>query len=108
MGGEARSARRAAAPAGSPESGRSERPRRTWRESLLHAVDLCVAFITLADEDTVASTSASVEPAHHPHRQPLRSKLGPRRAGAVMPRPHACLTPVGRTTPTPRPSRHRL
>ena len=107
MGGEARTPRRAAAAAGSPDDGRSERPRPTWREKLVTAVDLCVAFITLADEDTVERTGAPVEPAHHPHRQPLRSQLGPRRSGAVMPRQHVCLTPVGRTTPDRRSLRSR-
>ena len=107
MGGEARTPRRAAAAAGSPDAGRSERPRKSLRETLLHAVDLCVAFITLADDDSVASAGTPVEPAHHPHRQPLRSQLGPRRSGAVMPREHACLTPVGRTTPARRSLRTR-
>lgn len=70
----------------------------------MHAVDLCVAFITLADDDPVASAGTSVDQAVHPHRQPLRPQRGPRRAGAVMARHQPCLSPVGRT-PSAAPKR---
>jgi hypothetical protein len=108
MGGAARDTRRVAATADVPDAGRSERPRPSWRETLLHAVDLCVAFITLADEEDTASSSASVEPADHPHRQPLRPKLGPRRSGAAEPRFQPCLSPVGRAPSTAPKRRARL
>jgi hypothetical protein len=73
--------------------------RRSWRDTLRNAVDLAVAFATLADVETLDEESPRppVEPAdvaRHPHRARLRTPIRAGRPGAVAGRPHACLTPA--------------
>ncbi len=86
-----------------------ESPRPTWRDKLRNAVDLAVAFATLADTDPSATPGppAPVDVVH-PHRTPLRPAPRPRRPGAAATRPQPCLSPVGRRPSTAPPRRTRL
>ena len=97
MGGAARGARNAAAGPAPRDAGRPERPFARWQQGLRKAVDLAVAFATLADAETSQSPRAPVDQADHPHRKPLRPVLGPRRPGEAVRRAEHCLTPVNRT-----------
>jgi hypothetical protein len=82
---------------------------RNWRDAVRRAVDLAVAFATLADElgDDVPHGSVD-HPALHPHRAPLRAQSAPRRPGAGAPRPQHCLTPLDPASAHPsHPQRNR-
>ena len=108
MGGAARAPRSAAAGPATRDAGRPERPLARWQQGLRKAVDLAVAFATLADAEPSESPRAPVDPAAHPHRKPLRPSTRPRRPGEAVRRTEHCLSPVGRTTPTAHPRRTRV
>ena len=85
---------------------------RTWRDAVRRAVDLAVAFATLADELGEDVPRGTVnDPAPHPHRVPLRAARAPRRPGAGAQRPQHCLTPLHPDSALPgreqRPRRRR-
>jgi hypothetical protein len=101
MGGATRDARGAAAGSATSDAGRPERPLARWQQALRQAVDLAVAFATLADAQPSQSPHAPVDAADHPHRKPLRRVPAPRRPGAAAARPQRCLTPVGRAPAAP-------
>jgi hypothetical protein len=61
------------------------------------AVDLLVAFATLADPGEHPHELADA-PALHPHCRPLRSRKGPRRPNSASPTTHHCVTPLGAPT----------
>ena len=84
-----------------------ETPRPSWRDKLRNAVDLAVAFATLADTDPSASSPEPVVVVH-PHRTPLRPAPRPRRPGAAAPRHQPCLSPTGRRPSTAPARRTRL
>lgn len=73
----------------------SEAPGRTafasLRESARRAASLARAFILLEDSSPHARAGGAEL---HPHRQPLRAPLRPRRPGAGWPRPQLCTTPL--------------
>lgn len=96
MGGAARPARNAAAGSRSADAGRPEAPFARWQQGLRKAVDLAVAFATLADAEPSESTHAPVDLADHPHRVPLRPALRPRRPGEAVRRVELCTAPVNR------------
>jgi hypothetical protein len=103
MGGAARETRSAAAEPARVDAGRPEVPFARWQQGLRKAVDLAVAFATLADAQPSESPRAPVDQADHPHRKPLRPRPGSRRPGEAVRRPETCLSPVGRTiAPAPR------
>ena len=109
MGGAARPARPAAAvPASSGDVRASEPSRPTWRDKLRNAVDLAVAFATLADTYPSAGAPPAPVDAVHPHRTPLRPAPRPRRPGAAAHRPQLCRSPVGHRPTTAPPRRTRL
>jgi hypothetical protein len=66
--------------------------KRSLREAIRRAVDLAVAFATLADEPLPRRHADDL--ADHPHRVPLRVSSRARRPGVVAPRAHSCTTPV--------------
>jgi hypothetical protein len=78
---------------------------RSWRASVRRAVDLVVAFATLADELPPRDHADDLLQAH-PHRRPLRAPSRAGRPGGVPSRAQSCTTPVahrlqrrtGRTT----------
>jgi hypothetical protein len=103
MGGAARGSRSAAAGRPRADEGRPEAPFARWQQGLRKAVDLAVAFATLADEQPSESPRAPVDLAAHPHRTPLRPSLRPRRPGEAVRRAEHCVAPVGRAVaPAPR------
>jgi hypothetical protein len=66
--------------------------KRTLRASVRRAVDLVVAFATLADE---LPPHRSVDDlADHPHRLPLRAPSRSRRPGATVSRAQSCTMPA--------------
>ena len=85
---------------------RNEAP--SWRETFRRAVDLAVAFATLADPGDDVPHGTVDHPAPHPHRAPLRASRAPRRPGAGAPRLQHCLTPLDpASAPPSRPQRQR-
>jgi hypothetical protein len=62
------------------------------------ALDLARAALLL-DADWLEDADELVEArAFHPHRAPRRRKSASRRPGAVLARPHHCITPLVRAT----------
>ncbi|CAA9506450.1 MAG: hypothetical protein AVDCRST_MAG85-2068 [uncultured Solirubrobacteraceae bacterium] len=96
MGGAARGARNAAAGPAPVDAGLPGSPFARWQQGLRKAVDLAVAFATLADAEPSESPRAPVDQADHPHRTPLRPKLRSRRPGEAVRRPEVCTAPVNR------------
>jgi hypothetical protein len=73
--------------------------RRSWRDTLRNAVDLAVAFATLADveildEDSPRPPVETAPVVRHPHRAPLRTPIRAGRPGAVAAQSQPCLSPV--------------
>jgi hypothetical protein len=108
MGGAARGARNAAAGPVPADAGRPEAPFARWQQGLRKAVDLAVAFATLADAEPSESPRAPVDPADHPHRTPLRPTSRPRRPGEAVRRVEVCTAPVNRQPADPPRRRVRL
>ena len=108
MGGAARGARNAAAGPAPVDAGRPEAPFARWQQGLRKAVDLAVAFATLADAEPSESPRAPVDPADHPHRMPLRPALRPRRPGEAVRRVEVCSAPVNRQPAAPPRRRTRI
>ena len=108
MGGAARGARNAAAGPAPVAEGLPERPFARWQQGLRKAVDLAVAFATLADVETSDSPRAPVDQADHPHRTPLRPTSRPRRPGEAVRRTEVCTAPVNRVPADPPRTRTRL
>lgn len=131
MGGAARQARSVAAGPDAPDVQLPDRPRRSWRDRVRHAVDLTVAFVLLEDaepaeqparaaraaartEEPTVRDRASARPPRasvdvpHPHRKPLRPLPRPRRPGAAAHRPQVCIAPVGAVPAEPPKRRSRV
>src|SRR3954470_2461919 len=92
-------------------------PSARWRDGLRHALDVAIAFATLADAEPPAPSAptghspgvrpAPLEPslaqrvgaaaasaAAHPHRRALHAPARSRRPGTVRAAPQPCLTPL--------------
>jgi hypothetical protein len=67
--------------------------KRSLRDTVRRAVDLVVAFATLADELPPRDYADDLVEAH-PHRRPLRAPSRAGRPGGVPSRAHSCTTPV--------------
>ena len=66
----------------------------------LGALRLTRSFLLLEDDYDADWEVDVEEPAGHPHRAPLRSRLDRRRPGVPAPSPNPCLTPIPRKATT--------